>query len=145
MYTANFSFMENYEIRSVRGLTLWNGELCSERLMLNNSAWFSNKKGEAKEWAEKAYYDHIVGVIKPTVYGIRLSVSIPILFYLKGLYKFFQDLYGEGPLGLDSYSIHEMIRQDFIKFSYDLPFNGVLVSEGHYLLWSYDTYSVSID
>ncbi|WP_379866510.1 hypothetical protein [Marinobacter sp. M5B] len=145
MYTANFSFMKNYKIRSVRGLTLWNGELFSEGLILDNSAWFSARKEEEKEWAEKAFYDYIVAGMKPTVYGIRLSASIPILFYMKGLYKFVQELYRACPLGLDSYSIREMIRQDFIEYSYDLPFNGILVSEGHYLLWNFETYSVSID
>lgn len=150
MYLANFSFMENCVIGSVSGLTLWNGGLCSERFMMNDAAWFLDKKEEAEKWSRQAFFDCMLGEIKPAVNGIRLSVSIPVLFYMKGLYKFAHDLYGAGSigaksLGVDSYSIREIIRQDFIELSYDLPFNGILVSEGNYLLWSFKTYSVFID
>jgi len=150
MYIANFSFMENCVIGSVSGLTLWNGGLFSERLMVNDAAWFLATKEEAEKWSRQAIFDSMLGEIKPAVNGIRLSVAIPILFYMKGLYRFTHDLYGSGSLGanslgVDSYSIREIIRQDFIELSYDLPFNGILVSEGNYLLWNFNTYSVFID
>lgn len=53
MYIANFSFMENCVIGSVSGLTLWNGGLFSERLMVNDAAWFLATKEEAEKWSRQ--------------------------------------------------------------------------------------------
>lgn len=145
MSPKNFSFMEDCRIGTVSGLTLWNGELFPERLKVNNAAWFSTRKEKAIGWAEQRFTDSILGEKKPEVYGIRLSVAVPVLFYMKGLCQLFQDMYGSDSLCFDTCSMHEVIRQDVIKISYDLPFNGILVSDDHYLLWNFDTYSVSID
>ena len=134
MYIANFSFMENCVIGSVSGLTLWNGGLFSERLMVNDAAWFLATKEEAEKWSRQAIFDSMLGEIKPAVdYIDSHTICMDRVLSERIL------------LGVDSYSIREIIRQDFIELSYDLPFNGILVSEGNYLLWSFNTYSVFID
>lgn len=145
MSPTNFSFMECCRIGSISGLTLWNGEVFRERLETNNAAWFSTRKEKAIGWAEQRFPDSVLREKKPEIYGVRLSVAVPVLFYMKGLRQLFQDMYGSDALFLDTCSMHEVIRQDVIKISYDLPFNGMLISGDHYLLWNFDTYSVSID
>jgi len=145
MYPINFSFMEDCRIGSVSGLTLWNGELYLGRLKLNNVAWFSTRREKAVGWAKQRLTDCLLGEKEPEVYGIRLSVAVPVLFYMKGLCQLFHDMYEIDSLGFDACSMHEVIRQDFIKLIYDLPFNGILVNDDHYLLWSFDTFSVPIN